>query len=764
MRLPPPVLALLAVAPVVTLGLAAAGMTSPAPQAAPAPEVPQAGPTVGVTASRVAVDLVVRDKKGRLVRDLEASEIDVLEDGAPQEVLSVRFVDAVGGARALPQGPPARPPSAAPAASAPGAGPGPAAAPQADEHPLFLAFLFDRLSPQARRNAYDAAVEWLRRPAPAKRYVGVFRIDQTLETLRPFSDDEKGAVEAVHLILESAPTAYASRSDREKLRGLRLTMLGLAGAGSPAAAAGSVPAEFAGLEVGAQDLASGTVGQWQRSIAYFKLRAEVAMLEASEALERDQQGLTTVNSVLALVNGLKTAPGRKAVVFFSEGLVLPPRVISALRSAIAEANRSGITFYTADAAGLRTVSAADEARRELAAIQEEIRQGERTPAGGPGAGPQPSRPLTKALERNEDILRSDPKSGLGTLARETGGFMVSDTNEIAKSLRVAEEDLASYYLLEYAPSNELWDGRFRRIEVKVRRKDVHVQARQGYFAVRTPMPTPLLDYESPVLAALEMAPRARDLAFATAVVQVPDQADESAVPVLVEVAGDVPTLDLDAKEKRYRQDFTVLVLARDEGGRVVRKLSRRFATAGPLEKAEEARKARVLVLRETWLAPGRYTVEVAVQDAASGRLGVQRTPLEVAATPGSLRVGTLVVVGHAAPRGEGPAEAPALVTQGLQIYPSASGPVSASAGRPLPFFLVASPVAGREALRATVELRQGETPVFAAPAEMTAAIGRSTLLGGVPLDGVAPGEYELRVTVADGVDRAVRWAKVTIGP
>jgi hypothetical protein len=339
--------------------------------------------------------------------------------------------------------------------------------------------------------------------------------------------------------------------------------------------------------------------------------------------------------------------------------------------------------------------------------------------------------MTKALERNEDMLRLDPRSGLGALARETGGFLVSDTNEIARSLRVAEEDLASYYLLEYAPSNELWDGRFRRIEVKVRRKDVHVQARQGYFAVRTPMPTPLLDYESPVLAALEMAPRANDFSFASAVVQVPDQADESAVPVVVEVAGRAD-LDLDQKEKRYRQDFTVLVLVRDEGGRVVRKMSRRFATGGPIEKAEEARRGRMLVLRETWLPPGHYTVETVVQDAPSGRLGVQRAALEIPSTPETLRVSSLVVVGHAAPRGEGPPEAPALVTQGMQIYPSAAGPVSASSGRPLPFFLVASPAPGREALRASVELRQGDAPIFSAPAEFASAVGRSTLLGGVP--------------------------------
>jgi hypothetical protein len=362
------------------------------------------------------------------------------------------------------------------------------------------------------------------------------------------------------------------------------------------------------------------------------------------------------------------------------------------------------------------------------------------------------------------MLRLDPRSGLGALARETGGFLVSDTNEIAKALRPAEEDLASYYLVEYAPSNELWDGRFRRIEVKVRRKDLHVQSRLGYFAVRTPMPTPLLDYEAPVLAALEMAPRANDFAFASAVVLVPDQADEAAVPVVVDVAGDAPTLDLDEKEKRYRQDFTVLVLVRDERGRVVRKMSRRFANGGPIEKAEEARRGRMMVLRETWLPPGRYTVETAVQDAASGLLGVHRTPIEVPSAVDTLRVSTLVVVGHAAPRGEGPPEAPALVTQGMQIYPSAAGPVSASAGRPLPFFLVANPVPGREALKATVELRQGETALFSAPAEFANAIGRSTLLGGVPLAGVAPGDYELRVTVADGVDRAVRWAKVTVAP
>ena len=165
--------------------VASAGLLPATPEgtALPSPQAPAGTPavaqTAGVTASRVAVDLVVRDKKGRLVRDLRASDLEVLEDGAPQEILSVRLVDTIGGARAVPgEG------STAPAATT--------AAPPPEDHPLYLAFLFDRLSPQARRTAHDAAIEWLQRQAPPTRQVGVFRIDQGLQTLHVLHRRSRG--------------------------------------------------------------------------------------------------------------------------------------------------------------------------------------------------------------------------------------------------------------------------------------------------------------------------------------------------------------------------------------------------------------------------------------------------------------------------------------------------------------------------------------------------------------------------------------------
>ncbi len=47
------------------------------------------------------------------------------------------------------------------------------------------------------------------------------------------------------------------------------------------------------------------------------------MLRSFESLERDQQGYATTNGLLPWSSGLKSLPGRKTVVFFSEGLMIP---------------------------------------------------------------------------------------------------------------------------------------------------------------------------------------------------------------------------------------------------------------------------------------------------------------------------------------------------------------------------------------------------------------------------------------------------------
>ena len=53
----------------------------------------------------------------------------------------------------------------------------------------------------------------------------------------------------------------------------------------------------------------------------------------------------------------------------------------------------------------------------------------------------------RGMERNEDVLRLNPESGLGQLANETGGFLVRDTNDARAGFRRIAEDMRFHYLL-----------------------------------------------------------------------------------------------------------------------------------------------------------------------------------------------------------------------------------------------------------------------------------------------------------------------------
>ncbi|MFB3094548.1 MAG: VWA domain-containing protein [Candidatus Acidiferrales bacterium] len=75
-------------------------------------------------------------------------------------------------------------------------------------------------------------------------------------------------------------------------------------------------------------------------------------------------------------------------------------------------------------------------------------------------------------------------SVLKKLARETGGLAVFPRNpeQLRRAFEQIATELRSQYILGYTPTNRAYDGRFRKIEVKVKRKGLKVQARRGYYA------------------------------------------------------------------------------------------------------------------------------------------------------------------------------------------------------------------------------------------------------------------------------------------
>jgi VWFA-related protein len=67
------------------------------------------------------------------------------------------------------------------------------------------------------------------------------------------------------------------------------------------------------------------------------------------------------------------------------------------------------------------------------------------------------------------------------IAEATGGLSDSAAN-IASLLKTAADASENYYLLYYVPEDYKVDGKFRKIEVKIKNKNYRITHRAGYFA------------------------------------------------------------------------------------------------------------------------------------------------------------------------------------------------------------------------------------------------------------------------------------------
>src|SRR4029453_16958617 len=73
---------------------------------------------------------------------------------------------------------------------------------------------------------------------------------------------------------------------------------------------------------------------------------------------------------------------------------------------------------------------------------------------------------------------------LVSLAGDTGGRAFPDSNDFGESFTRGQRDMSAYSLLGYSSTNPAKDGRFRRVQVRVKREGLRVEARPGYYAAR----------------------------------------------------------------------------------------------------------------------------------------------------------------------------------------------------------------------------------------------------------------------------------------
>jgi VWFA-related protein len=731
-----PVRPVAVLAAVLAAAAVAPGRATPTRQA-PAPAPAQ----FGTRTQAVLVDVSVTDRKGRPVTDLAQADFQVFEDSVPQTILTFARHHPDPGATT---GDAARAAGLLPA-TGPGAS-GAAVQMPSDRGPTVVALAFDRLSPDGRMLAYRAAKRFAE-DKQADELAGVFVVDQALGVVLPYTTDRVKLEAAIERVATTATTRLARERDPTLSQYYSSPDVPwVAGAEEKGRSAADLPSADPVQRLEQE----GAV--WEVPIVMMLLRMDRSYSD----MLYEMQGQASMNALLALVDSLGAIEGRKALIYFCEGLTIPPSVQPKYRAIIDNANRQNVTVYSIDAAGLRVQSKQQETARTVQEI------------GAMGVGDikrdNMSDKYTESLENNERALTLDPSVSLGILATQTGGFLVSDTNDLARAVARIDSDRRNYYLLSYSSSNPVEDGGFRKIAVMVNRPDVEVRARSGYRATPSSDAGPVLAYETPALAALKRTPPPRDMAVSAAAYSVPMPGRPGLAAIVANVPGTSLSFTTYANTNRYSGEVVILAHVAGGTGEPPRKLSQQYVLGGDLDRVAETKARRILFLRTPQLAPGTHHVDVAVHDGPANRDAVVNTTVTI---PPAARpvVGDLVLIDHAEPRGAGGSAGDnPLVANDLVLIPALEPVVSRQARKALNFAvsMLLDPKAPAPA--ATLTLLAGDAAISSVPLPLPRpdADGRLLAVGRVPTDTIPPGRYELQIAVGDGTSAQLRKARLIV--
>jgi len=311
---------------------------------------------------------------------------------------------------------------------------------------------------------------------------------------------------------------------------------------------------------------------------------------AVEAMERARVTLRTLRTI---ADGLGGIPGRrKAILYFSEGLPVTPRaadLVAELTRVTAAAARANVTIYTFDPRGLDLHMGA-----ELLAT-----------------GVSPSAQLQQKRRLSAEMLR--------TLSEETGGAAALETNALGGALERVASESSHYYLLGYTPTDPAHDGRYRSIEVRVKRPGLRVKARKGYVAPDDHAPPPAsLSGLGPELSELVRRPMST-LGLPLAVTAVPLPIEFDNVTVTVEVGAEA--LGFDERDGRRENTVDLAIVPVGIGGRVYPIVNGHARLSLPPEDAEAVRTKGLRMVERVTLPAGTYQLHVAARELRNGVSG-----------------------------------------------------------------------------------------------------------------------------------------------
>ena len=695
MMIPKPALAF-AFALILPAGLAA---QAPAPSPSAAPPADAAAPTFPAEVEQVTVDVVVTDKKGVPATGLTAADFQIFEDDKPQKVASFDAVEVPAAASSTT---PSRPRISTNTSAETRTG-----------RSFVVVFDDIHLTPHQGIRAKGAVAEFLRTGVREGDRVSLVATGGGAwwTTRMEAGRDELIAMlkrlDGRH-IPDNAPDRM---SDYEAMRihVYRDTQTEMV-----------VARRFETF--GASHRAGNTeADRFGDGDPYVRGRASEIYYQS---VSRNRITLQVLQRVL---QSLAANKGRKSVILVSEGFIYDPN-LDEFKGTLMASRRSNAAIYFLDTKGLE------------------------------GSMPYSTAEFGPNID-NADLGaafldRMQEAEGAESLAIDSGGFIVKNTNDLARGIgRIADES-RSYYLIGYNPSDARRDGRFRKIQVKlVGRKGLQVRARKGYYAplddaARTAAKPAATTVDPAVQAALDSPYDEREIPLRM-IAYVFNETLLGKASTLVATEVDLRPFAFEEQEGRFVDtvEFLLVVAHRETGEffRYDQKVEMRLQN----ETREKLARSWFPIVRDFELAPGGYQAKIVVRDKNSGRIGTVVHEFEVPDLS-VFRVSTPVVSDALQTAGEDKKATPRpAVTARRTFAPGATLYASFEvygAGKDKPTGMP------RVINGYTVRRTDGSVLMAVDPSRITpTSLGKLSRIIGAPLGNASPGDYELVLSFKDEV-------------
>lgn len=577
------------------------------PAARPAGQAPQAPAnqqmTFRASTNFVEVDAVVTDQNGNFVRDLTPDDFEVLEDGQPMEVDTFSLVDLPIDA---------------------------AGAPEADEEMVVEEFTAEIVT---NDRDFDGRIYLIVLDA---NQISPLRTTQTKELARRFvlqnmSGSDQAAI--VHIGDDKISQDFTSNK--------RLLLDSID--------------RFTG-----QKLRSAVLNKFDDATLKAGIEGDVEPVRDVDAVERAAQARQTMESIRNLANYMSGIRGRrKALLLLSEGVSFnmfdtigpgqlgydlyrdndPTEAQYAadialdMQAMIETATRANVVVYSVDPRGL--TSEADETMGLAGAVATDGLGGTGDPnmAGHEGV----IKGLRDELARSHTQLRS--------VAEQTGGIALVNTNNFADGFERIVEDNSTYYLLGYNTAPK-YDGKFHEITVRVTRPGLEVRARKGYFALKEdpaaaggPAPDPLRDLLTSPMPMAGLTMHVSSGIF---------KGDGASGLVRVTVEIDPASIDFAEAEGRFTNSVELRYVAYNLDGNAATSGSKTLDLSFQPESREAVGQHGLRYATEFALQPGRYQLRLAAHEAVGNRMGSVFWDVEVPAFNAPLAMSDPIVTSAAA--------------------------------------------------------------------------------------------------------------------